>query len=71
MISFYRPGRSVRRRIAGARCVTCGLGITADDLAMGQFDQDQQPLHIQCVDLLINMLKKEDDAGSDAVDSTE
>lgn len=53
----------------------CTLGVTANDLCIGQFDDDQQVLHHQCVALLVEMMQKEaNDKSADpeaGVDSAE
>ena len=69
IVSAFLPNRAYRRKMAGARCVLCGLGITAPDLGLVEIETaskpETRPMHVQCTSLLWDMAEELNDTEDD------
>lgn len=65
ILSAFLPNRAYRRKMAGTRCVLCGLGITAPDLTLAEFEVNglpmTRPMHAQCTALLWDLAEQIND----------
>lgn len=62
ILSAFLPNRAYRRKMAGARCTVCGLGIVAVDLSLVEVEVNgmpqTRPMHAQCTSLLWDMAEE-------------
>jgi hypothetical protein len=66
-VSFYRPGRDLRRRLSGHPCPSCGLALHHRDVWAYRHGPETVYAHGACFELLVNAAtaQAEEDADSD------